>query len=229
MKNLIITGAAGNLGRAVTEKFLVEGFRVHAIIAPDDNPGFMEHASLEVHRCDLMNESEAAGTVARITGTGERIDIAVLTVGGFAMGGLTETSVEDLDKMFRLNVITAFNVARPLFEHMEEQGSGGQIVLIGARPGMEAGAARNMVAYALSKSLIFRLSEVINQSGKKHGITSTVVVPSTIDTPHNRKAMPDADHSSWVTPQAIAGNIFHLSTPSGRVLRETVLKVYNDA
>jgi len=229
MKNMIVTGAAGNLGRAVTEKFLTEGYRVHAIIAPDDDPGFMDNELLKVYRGNLMDETDAGSVAGKITEAAGRIDIAVLTVGGFALGGLTDTSVEDLEKMYRLNFVTAFNVARPLFEHMEEKGSGGQFVFIGARPGLEAGEAKNMVAYALSKSLLFRLSEVINHAGKKHGITSTVVAPGTIDTHRNRKAMPDADPSGWVTPQAIAGNIFHLVTPSGRVLRETILKAYNEA
>jgi NAD(P)-dependent dehydrogenase (short-subunit alcohol dehydrogenase family) len=228
MNNILITGAAGNLGRAVTGKFLKEGFQVHAIIEPVGDPDLKQNEKLQVYRCDLEKEADAATVVGKIA-AGGKIDMAVMTAGGFAMGNLAETTVGDLEKMYRLNFVTAYNVARPLFGYMEKQGTGGRIVFIGARPGLDPGAGKSMIAYTLSKSLLFSLSEIINQSGKNTGITSAVIVPSTIDTPANRKAMPEADPTRWVTPQAIADNIYHLATPSGSVLRETILKVYNNA
>jgi NAD(P)-dependent dehydrogenase (short-subunit alcohol dehydrogenase family) len=86
-----------------------------------------------------------------------------------------------------------------------------------------------MLSYALSKSLVFRLAEVINEDGKGYGITASVIVPGTIDTPQNREAMPDADFTAWVTASEIADNIYHLSTPAGRQLRESIIKVYGES
>jgi len=229
MKNIVITGAAGGLGRAVTRKFLDEGFRVHAIIAPGKDQDFIKDDHLSVYRADLMLEDEAGNTVQKIADTAGQIDAAVLIVGGFSTGTLQETSLKDVEQMYRLNFVTAYNTARPIFIHMEKMNKGGQIILIGARPGMDPRAARGMVSYAISKSLIFRLSEIINAAGKKGGITSSVIVPSVIDTPTNRKSMPTADHSKWVTGEEIAANIFHLLSPAGSKLRESILKIYGES
>lgn len=86
-----------------------------------------------------------------------------------------------------------------------------------------------MVAYALSKGLLFHLAELINEHGRKKNITATVIVPSTIDTLANRKAMPEADTTKWIKPEAIAESIAFLLTDPGMTLREGVLKLYNQA
>jgi NAD(P)-dependent dehydrogenase (short-subunit alcohol dehydrogenase family) len=229
MQHIVITGAEGGLGRPVTRKFLDRGYHVHAIISPDGNRDFMKDGHLSVYRADLRKEDEAEGTVRKIADIAEQIEGAVLIVGGFSTGTLQETELGDVEQMYRLNFVTAYNSARPLFVQMEKNDSGGQIIFIGARPGMEPKAARGMVAYALSKSLVFRLSEIINEAGKKWKITSSVIVPSIIDTPANRRSMPDADHSKWVTGEEIAENILHLFSPAGSRLRESVIKVYGES
>ena len=86
-----------------------------------------------------------------------------------------------------------------------------------------------MVAYGLAKSLIFRLAELMNDEAKGKNVVTTVVVPSTIDTPPNRKAMPEANFENWVKPEAIANVIYWHCTEEATVLREPVLKVYNKA
>jgi NAD(P)-dependent dehydrogenase (short-subunit alcohol dehydrogenase family) len=86
-----------------------------------------------------------------------------------------------------------------------------------------------MIAYALGKSLVFRLAELMNDEAKATNVVTTVVVPGTIDTPQNRKAMPDANFSNWVTPQAIADVIFYHTTNEAMALRESILKVYNNS
>jgi NAD(P)-dependent dehydrogenase (short-subunit alcohol dehydrogenase family) len=229
MKHILITGAAGNLGRAVTRKFLEYGHRVCALISNSRDADFMDHPMLTILEADLIQETEAESVIAKAAESISRVDMGILTVGGFGMGRLQETSLEDFEKMYRLNFVTAYNCARPLFKVMEKQETGGQIVMTGARPAMDPGAAKQMVAYSLTKSLLFSLAEVINTQGKENGITSSVIVPSIIDTPANRKAMPDADFTKWVTPEQIADNLHHLVTPAGLKLRETVMKVYGDA
>ena len=229
MKNVVITGADGGLGRPVTRIFLDRGIHVHAIISPEGNRDFMKNDHLTVNRADLMQEDEAGNIIQKVADNAGQIDAAVLIVGGFSTGTLQETSLKEVEEMYRLNFVTAYNCARPIFVHMEKKKQGGQILLIGARPGMDPGSAKAMVGYALSKSLVFRLSEIINETGKKSGITCSVIVPSIIDTPANRKSMPDADHSRWVTGEEIAENMLHLLSPAGSRLREPVLKVYGDS
>jgi NAD(P)-dependent dehydrogenase (short-subunit alcohol dehydrogenase family) len=105
----------------------------------------------------------------------------------------------------------------------------GRLVFIGARPALQAVDGKNMVAYALSKSLLFKLSEFINKDAKGKNITATVVVPSTIDTPLNRKNMPEADPNSWVKAEDLAEVLEFVCSDKATPLRETVLKVYNNA
>ena len=86
-----------------------------------------------------------------------------------------------------------------------------------------------MIAYALSKSLVFKLAEFLNEDAKGKNVTATVVVPSTLDTPLNRKSMPDIDPDIWVKPSTLAEILEFVVNDKSSVLRETVLKVYNNA
>lgn len=136
------------------------------------------------------------------------MDDAVLTVGGFTMNDVVHTSTDSIRQQFELNFITAYNVAAPLFKQMLERGSG-RIFLIGSRPGKDMKNGKGMVAYALSKSLLFNLAQLMNDEAAGTGVVVTVVVPSTIDTPQNRAAMPDADFSTWVKAETIAEAMLH--------------------
>jgi NAD(P)-dependent dehydrogenase (short-subunit alcohol dehydrogenase family) len=105
----------------------------------------------------------------------------------------------------------------------------GRIVFIGARPALQPGDAKNMIAYALSKSLLFNLAEIINKEGQGKNVSAAVIVPSTIDTETNRKSMPEANPDNWVKPAQLAEIIEFVVSDPAAVLRETVLKVYNNA
>jgi len=229
MDHILITGASGNLGMAVTGMLLEQGYRVSAMVSKRSNPRFMEHPMLRVIQADLMNERDAEEAVHKAADDGPGISTGMLLVGGFAMGTIQQTSLTDVEKMYRLNFVTAYNVSRPLFKLMEQQEKGGQLIFTGARPALDPGAARQMTGYALSKSLIFRLAEIINEEGTGKGITATVLVPGIIDTPQNRESMPESDFTKWVTPERIAENLLHLLTPAGRELRKTILKIYGDS
>jgi NAD(P)-dependent dehydrogenase (short-subunit alcohol dehydrogenase family) len=105
----------------------------------------------------------------------------------------------------------------------------GRIFIIGSRPGLDAIHGKGMVAYGLAKSLIFRLAELMNDEAKGTNVVVSVVVPSTIDSPQNRKAIPDADPANWVTAEAIADVINFYSTEEAAALREPVIKIYNNS
>jgi len=229
MKTIIITGANGNLGTAVTKTFLDEGYTVIATMANTASIGSIPtHPLLEVSALDLTNEDETTSFIASAIEKYKKIDAALLLVGGFAMGNMENTSGSDLRKMFTLNFETAYFTARPLFKHMKETGKG-RIVFIGSRPALKASDGKSMIAYALSKSLLFNLANCMNEETKKTDVVTTVVVPSTIDTPLNRTEMPKADPSGWVKPQQLADIMKFICSDSADVLRETVLKVYNNS
>jgi NAD(P)-dependent dehydrogenase (short-subunit alcohol dehydrogenase family) len=226
---VLITGASGNLGGAVLKKFLEEDYQVAALDTPRSAFKLEETERLRSYPIDLMDEQSVKELVKELYTAFGTIDMAVFTVGGFAMGNMAETGLADFDRMYRLNFVTAYNIARQVYAGMEKQEGGGQMVFIGSRPALHPEQAKDMIAYSLTKSLVFRLAEVINEEGRSRGISASVVIPSIIDTPQNRAAMPDADFSKWVSPQDIAENIFHLSTSAGRKLRESIIKVYGDS
>lgn len=229
MKTAIITGASGNMGQAVVKKFLAQGYNVVATIVPNDPVPFdINDAKLEKVIVDLMNEADTQKFIEDVIKKYATVDAVVLTVGGFALGKIADTKTSDFTKQVKLNFETAYNMARPAFLQMIQQNSG-RIFLIGARPGMDAKNAKGMVAYGLAKSLIFRLAELMNEEAVGKNIVTSVVVPSTIDTPQNRKSMPDADFSSWVKPHDIANVIFYHCTEEAAMLREVVIKVYSNA
>lgn len=226
-KIVIVTGATGNLGFAVTNKFIAEGYKViGTVLANDTTPIQFVEDRFEKVVVDLMSETESEKFIASVIEKYGTIDAAVLTVGGFAMGSIAETSTADILKQYKLNFETAYNVAKPVFVQMLQQNSG-RLFIIGSRPGLAAWHSQNMTAYGLAKSLVVRLTELMNIEAKGKNVVASVVVPSTIDTPQNRNAMPDADFSNWVKPEDIANVIYYHCTDEAHALRETVIKVYN--
>lgn len=229
MKTVIVTGASGNLGQAVIKKFLKEGFNVIGTVIPNDPVKLdISDSKFEAIIVDLMNEDEAENFVQQVTEKYETIDAAVLTVGGFAMGTFAETKMVDVLKQYKLNFQTTYHLARPVFVQMLKQNKG-RIFLTGARTGIDMKNSKGMIAYGLSKSLIFRLAELMNDESKGHNVVTSVIAPSTIDTPQNRQSMPTADPAKWVKPEQIAEVIYFHCTEEASALREPILKVYNNA
>ncbi len=229
MKTVIITGANGNLGTAVTNTFLDKGYKVVAtIIAESMRADMPVHANLEVQVVDLGNEAATEVFIKSVISKYKTVDAALMLVGGFAMGNVAATTSADIHKQFALNFDTAYHVTRPLFEHMLQNGKG-RLVFVGARPALEPAQGMNLVAYGLSKSLLFKLAEYLNAEAKGKNVVATVVAPSTLDTPLNRKSMPDTNPDIWVKPSALAEVLEFVVSDTSSVLRETVLKVYNNA
>jgi NAD(P)-dependent dehydrogenase (short-subunit alcohol dehydrogenase family) len=229
MKTVIITGASGNLGTAVTKEFLKKKYRVLATVSNENAASDFEvHPNLDIHVVNLTNENETYDFVQKAIQKYEKIDSALLLVGGFAMGALADTNGEDLQKQIALNFETAYYVVRPLFEHLTKNKSG-KIILIGARPALNPAQGKGLIAYSLSKSLLFKLAEFLNEAARGMNVSVSVVVPSTLDTPLNRKSMPEVNPDNWVKPAEIAETLEFLVSDKSNALRETVLKVYNNA
>jgi NAD(P)-dependent dehydrogenase (short-subunit alcohol dehydrogenase family) len=229
MKTVIVTGASGNMGQAVVKKFLAEGWYVVGTLVPNDPVVIdIKDENFETVEADLMNEDATQNFIATVIEKNKQIDVAVLTVGGFAMGKIADSKTADVVKQYKLNFETAYNSSRPVFIQMMKQGSG-RIFMIGSRPGSDMHSSKGTAGYGMAKSLIFRLAELMNDEAKGHDVVTSVIVPSTIDTPQNRNSMPDADFNKWVKAEAIAGVIYTYCTPVMSVVREPVIKVYNNS
>jgi NAD(P)-dependent dehydrogenase (short-subunit alcohol dehydrogenase family) len=229
MKNVIITGANGNLGTAVTSEFLNKGYRVIATVETEAaRLSLAEQKNLVVEIVNLSNEDDATKFILDCITKYNSIDAALLLVGGFTAGNISVTSGNDLRQQFSLNFETAYYCTRPLFAHMINRNEG-KIAFIGARPAIMASQGYGLLAYSLSKSLLFKLAEYLNEEAKGKNVSVSVIVPSTLDTPLNRKSMPDANPENWVKPSAIAEILEFLVSEKSNVMRETVLKVYNNA
>lgn len=228
MSSLIITGANGNLGVSVVRRLLRDGYHLNAVTGHHGKEELPVDNRLDISQVDLMNEEDSRIFVEEVIAKHPDLQGAVLLVGGFAMGNIKEIKNSDLDKMINLNFYTALNVVRPLLRHfISHPGTGGQFILMGSRPGLQAAAGRDIFPYSMSKAMIFKLAEFINAEGKEKGVSATVIVPSTIDTEANRKSMPGADFSKWVPAGNIADAISFSLSETGRMMRETVIKLYH--
>lgn len=227
--NIIVSGASGNLGQAVVRQFLTAGWTVIGLVIPGDKTPLeikdKHFVKVEVDLADEMHTSLALGRIIKKRGS---IDAAVLTAGGFDMGSIAETPSKDILQQYKLNFETTYHAARPIFQQMLTQKKG-RIFMIGSRPGSDMAMGKGMTAYALSKSLIFRLAELMNAEAKGTDVVTTVVVPSVIDTPINRKKMKGEDFSAWMDPKQMAEIIEFYTRPAADGLREPVLKMYNKA
>lgn len=223
---VLISGASGNMGQAMVNKFLQQGFRVTGLVPPNDKIKMdVSDPAFTLSTVDLGNESDTANVIQELISNNGSIDAAILTVGGFAMGDIAATSGEDISRQYQLNFLTAYHVVRPLFSHMLANAKG-KIFLVGSRPGMDMKTGKGMTAYALAKSLIFRLAELLNEEARGTDVVTSVIVPSTIDTPQNRAAMPDADFTQWVSPAAIAEAVYFYCTEQAAGIREPLIKLF---
>lgn len=228
-KNVIITGASGNLGKASVEKFIEDGYKVIATVSPGKTVDFEVKGDIETIEADLTNEMNVEEIISKIVNKHQHIDAALLLVGGFAAGGIKETDGASLKKMYTLNFETAYYAARPIFLQMLKQSTGGRIILVGSRPSLNPKDGKNLLAYALSKSLLFKLADLLNAEGSSKNVITSVVVPSTIDTVVNRQAMPSANFSDWVKPEEIAEVMAFITSANGSALRDSVFKVYGNS
>ena len=184
-----------------------------------DSPNYFLATSVDMTDADAV-EAMVDEAVKRFG----RVDVLVNTVGGFRAGTpVHETSFETWDFLLNLNARTVFTASRVIIPHMLREGSG-RIVNVAARAALKGGA--RMAAYSVSKSGVVRLTESMAAELKKDGINVNCVLPGTIDTPQNRKAMPNANHSRWVKPEAIADVILFLASDAAGAVQGAAIPVY---
>jgi NAD(P)-dependent dehydrogenase (short-subunit alcohol dehydrogenase family) len=218
--HVIITGASGHLGRAILDSFLQAGHRVAAI---DRHEAPAERDGLHWLRCaDLSSPSEVEPALASAKAWLGDIDALVLVAGAFAWAELAESSPELWQKMFAANVLTTVVPVRASLPLLKD---GAAIVAIGAASAQPAGAG--MAAYAAAKSAVARLIEATAEEMRPRGIRANVVLPRIIDTPQNRRDMPDADPADWTSPDAIAAVVQFLAGPQSRAINGAGIPVTN--
>ncbi|MFO8036157.1 MAG: SDR family NAD(P)-dependent oxidoreductase [Anaerolineales bacterium] len=227
---VIVTGAAGNLGSAVSKAYLDAGATLVLVDHKADRLRelFPELASMEGHylanSIDLTQPEDAEHVVQETMNRFGQIDVIVNTVGGFTMGEkVYEMDLETLNRMMQLNARTFLLTSKFAVPHMLEAGKG-KIVSIGARPSLEGKA--NMGAYSVAKSAVLRLTEAMSSELKGEGINVNCVLPGTIDTPPNREAMPNADYAKWVKPESLAEVILFLTSDAARDIHGAAVPVY---
>lgn len=222
-KTALVTGADGGLGIHVTKALLDAGFLVTGL-APNmkqsnfDSPRFTAFPA----RLDSLEAAKRSAD-AVVTNFG-KIDLLAHLVGGFAGGtSVAETDDTTFRRMFEMNVDSAFHILRAVLPHMRQVGAG-RIVAIGSRAAENPGPG--VGAYSASKAALVSLVRTVALENKDLGITANVILPGTIDTPTNRKAMPGADTSQWVQPSAIADLIVWLASDAAKDVTGAVIPVY---
>ena len=224
-KVAIVTGANGGLGTYVTQALLDAGATVVGVSRKIQQSEFGSNAFTALPAEMSTGDGTKKMVESAVAQVG-RIDIVVHTVGGFAGGqSIAETDDATFQRMFDLNLNSTFYLLRAVLPTMIKTGNG-RIIAIGSRAAVDPGAG--VGAYSASKAAMVSLIRTVALENKDTGITANVILPGTMDTPANRKSMPNADTSKWVQPSNIASLIVWLAGDSGKDVNGAVLPVYGN-
>jgi NAD(P)-dependent dehydrogenase (short-subunit alcohol dehydrogenase family) len=224
-RHVVITGGTGALGQAVVEAFVRQGSICYVPVRGSKSPSG-SHEVTYFHDVDLTSESAVA---MFYSGLSSQLWASVHLAGGFAMGGITETSLGDLRSQIDVNIVTAFLCCREAVRRfrLRPGGGGGRIVNVSSRAALQPGGHK--AAYTLSKAGVTALTVSLAEELKREGILVNAVAPGTIDTPANRTAMPDSPAANMVAPADIAAAIVWLASPENTVASGAVVPVYGNS
>ncbi len=226
----IITGAAGNLGEATARAFQRAGARTALVDRSVDRlagmfPDAVKSADhMLASGVDMTDRAAVDKLTADVLGRFGRVDVLVNTVGTFKGGKpVHEEDIDTWEFLLKVNLRTTFLACRAVIPAMKERKSG-RVINVASRNAL-TGDAR-VAAYSASKAAVVRLTESLAAEVKGSNITVNSVLPGTIDTPQNRRAMPKADFSRWVEPEAIADVIVFLASDAARAITAAAIPVY---
>ena len=228
-RTVLITGGTGALGGAVVESFLEAGWRVVATwVVPGEADRLGVRDGLELVEADLFDEKAVAHAVdAACADKGAPLRAVANLVGGYAAGPrVHETPVEDFERLFTLNLRPAYLVTQAALPRLTH-GGGGSIVCVSARAALQPfpGAA----GYASSKAAVIAFAKTVAAEYRDEGVRCNAILPSVIDTPANRAAQPEADHSRWVKPAEIAQVVRFLCSEESAATSGAAVPVYGRA
>lgn len=210
-KQIVVTGGGGALGRAVVEALSAAGATCHA---PSQ------------HDLELTDEAAVVAYYARLPPLWASVQVA----GGYAGAPFADTTLADLRRQLDMNLTTCFLCCREAVKSMTRaspSGGGGRIINIGSRAALAPSGGS--IAYSLSKAAVLSLTQCLADEVKGSRILVNAVIPSTIDTPANRAAMPSAHHERWPKPAEIASAITWLASPDNQLVSGALLPVYGMA
>jgi NAD(P)-dependent dehydrogenase (short-subunit alcohol dehydrogenase family) len=224
-RTVMVTGAGGNLGKAVAAAFAARGARLVLVDRQRETLGAAFGALKDalLVPADLLDRRQTRAALEAAVERFGRLDVLCHLAGGFRMGeAVHETTDSTWDFLFDINARTLVNMAHAVVPHMIERG-GGKIVNVGAYAAHK-GAAQ-MGAYCASKASVIRLTEAMSAELKEKNINVNCVLPTVLDTPENRAAMPDVDPARWVPPQALADVIVFLASDAARAIHGAAIPV----
>jgi NAD(P)-dependent dehydrogenase (short-subunit alcohol dehydrogenase family) len=215
-KTVVITGAFGALGRAATARARALGARVALV----DYAPAPQGAELAFGGVDLADAQAASGVMEQVRAATGAVDALLNIAGGFVWQRLDDGDSAAWDRMHAINLKTAVNACKAALPHLVA--SSGAIVNVGAAAALKAGAG--MGAYAAAKSGVHKLTESLAEE-LKGKVRVNAVLPSILDTPQNRKDMPDADHAAWVQPDDLAKVMLFLASNDARAITGALVPV----
>ena len=226
----LITGGTGGLGQAVTRVVAQAGAEVVVThVSPQEADALQQAMGAHHLRCDLVRVDVTDATAVRrlvedVLARHGRIDSLMNLVGGY-LGGVAIADLSDADwnHQMDLNLRSAFMCCRAVVPHMLAQGFG-RIVNVSSRAAVRPGPSS--AAYNISKAGIIILTETLSEEVKRSGVNVNCILPSVIDTPANRRAMPNADFDLWVKPDEIAEVIQFLLSDASRAITGAAIPVY---
>lgn len=222
-RHVVVTGAAGGLGPAVVQALLAAGATCHLPRRKRADDERRDPRTVTVDGVDLADEGAVRAFYASLPALWGSVHVA----GGFQGAPLLETSLPDLRGQLEINLTTAFLCCREAARNMRAGRRGGRIVNVGSRAA--AVPAGGTVAYTVAKAGVAALTQAVADELRGDGILVNAVVPSIIDTPANRAAMPGADHARWPKPAEIAATIAWLISPENVVTSGALVPVYGAA
>jgi NAD(P)-dependent dehydrogenase (short-subunit alcohol dehydrogenase family) len=216
-KVVLITGGAGALGQTVVPAFVSTGA---SVILGDRTP--VQMPGITALKADFTDHTQVRNLVDEVIRTSGRLDALINLVGGFATGRLVETDVSLWQRMLTMNLTSAFLLSQAVLPFMLQHGQG-RIVHVAARAALEpfAGAA----AYIVSKAGLIGLIRTLSSELEGSGVTVNALLPSTIDTPANRRAMPAADPSKWARPDSIAHTLTFLASDAASQINGALIPI----
>ena len=216
---VVVTGGHGALGQAVVETALARGLTVAVI---DHAPGRAAPGeALEIGGVDLTDAAAAESAMAQVVERFGGIDALLNIAGGFVWQTVDDAEPA-WDRMFALNLATALNASRAALPHLKAS-TDGRIVNVGSAAALKAGTG--MGAYAASKAAVHSLTQALAEELKTTSVTVNAVLPSILDTPANRRDMPDADPGPWVAPADLAEVMLFLASPDSRAMTGALVPV----
>jgi NAD(P)-dependent dehydrogenase (short-subunit alcohol dehydrogenase family) len=222
-KVVLVTGANGGLGTFVTQAFLDAGATVIGTSRKIQQSDF-NSPNFTAITAEISTREQARTLVDQVVAGFGKLDVLAHTVGGFAGGqSITDTDDATFQRMLDLNLNSTFHILRAALPTLRKSGRG-RVIAIGSRAALEPGAG--VGAYSASKAAMVSLIRTVALENKDAGVTANAILPGTMDTPANRKAIPHADVSKWVQPTSVAGLVVWLASEAGKDVNGSVIPVY---